>query len=381
MKRDDLRIALALSGGGVRAAAFHLGVLARLARDNLFEQITYLSTVSGGSLVTGLIYSIASRRWPTSAVFLNECLPKTYYYLTKTNLQSNFLMRAALKSYLLLLLQGRASVLSASLKGRWNITGTLQDLLTPPRWLINASPYESGKNWRFEKNKMGDYVLNYVENPPVDIAGALAASAGFPGFIGSLELKTADYTWFKYGVDKKTREPYAPKVKSVHLWDGGVYDNMGLEALYKEGREFEYRDEYNFLIASDAGKGIEVDEGSDPLRIIEIMMSQVGGLRARSLVNHFIKHKNSGVYLKIGNAAEYILKDSKQSPSERTACINASLSAAKVRAAANYETTLKKMTDEDFSLLFRHGWEVADYTLIAYCPGLFDHVEYKRPQF
>lgn len=52
-----MRIALALSSGGFRATVFHLGVLARLAKENQLENITYLSTVSGGSLCAGLVYA------------------------------------------------------------------------------------------------------------------------------------------------------------------------------------------------------------------------------------------------------------------------------------------------------------------------------------
>ena len=55
MKKEDLKLAIALSGGGVRASVFHLGVLSRLAIDDLLENITFISTVSGGTLVTGLI--------------------------------------------------------------------------------------------------------------------------------------------------------------------------------------------------------------------------------------------------------------------------------------------------------------------------------------
>ena len=64
MAENDLQIGIALSGGGVRAAVFHLGVLGRLAEDGLLEKITRISTVSGGTLVTGLIYSIAGNKWP-----------------------------------------------------------------------------------------------------------------------------------------------------------------------------------------------------------------------------------------------------------------------------------------------------------------------------
>ena len=44
------QIGLALSGGGVRATVFHLGVLARIAEDDLLESVSIISSFSGGSL-------------------------------------------------------------------------------------------------------------------------------------------------------------------------------------------------------------------------------------------------------------------------------------------------------------------------------------------
>jgi hypothetical protein len=45
--------ALCLSGGGIRSAAFCLGVLQALARDGLLTRFDYLSTVSGGGFIGG----------------------------------------------------------------------------------------------------------------------------------------------------------------------------------------------------------------------------------------------------------------------------------------------------------------------------------------
>jgi hypothetical protein len=47
----DGRTALCLSGGGVRSAAFNLGVLQGLARMELLDRFHYLSTVSGGGYI------------------------------------------------------------------------------------------------------------------------------------------------------------------------------------------------------------------------------------------------------------------------------------------------------------------------------------------
>src|SRR5690242_9816917 len=45
--------ALCLSGGGIRSAAFSLGVLQSLAQRHLLNQFDYLSTVSGGGFIGG----------------------------------------------------------------------------------------------------------------------------------------------------------------------------------------------------------------------------------------------------------------------------------------------------------------------------------------
>ncbi len=67
-----------------------------------------------------------------------------------------------------------------------------------PRWLINATCYETGKNWRFECFRMGDYVFGYSSNIDLPAADGVAASAGFPGLIGALALSTQRRRWFRY---------------------------------------------------------------------------------------------------------------------------------------------------------------------------------------
>jgi patatin-like phospholipase len=47
----DKTVGLAFSGGGIRSATFHLGVLQELAEHGLLKQVDYLSTVSGGGYI------------------------------------------------------------------------------------------------------------------------------------------------------------------------------------------------------------------------------------------------------------------------------------------------------------------------------------------
>src|ERR1700754_4088006 len=56
--RRDGQSALCLSGGGIRSAAFALGVLQALSRKGLLTRFNYLSTVSGGGYIGGWL-----QRW------------------------------------------------------------------------------------------------------------------------------------------------------------------------------------------------------------------------------------------------------------------------------------------------------------------------------
>jgi hypothetical protein len=83
----DKRYALVLSGGGVRATAFHLGVILRLAVDGQLERVRTLSTVSGGSLAAGLVFSRAGLAWPSSGKFVETVLPQARSALAEHSLQ------------------------------------------------------------------------------------------------------------------------------------------------------------------------------------------------------------------------------------------------------------------------------------------------------
>jgi choline dehydrogenase-like flavoprotein len=57
-------VGLAISGGGIRSATFHLGVLQTLARARFIPQIDFLSTVSGGGYVGAFLGRLFTRAVP-----------------------------------------------------------------------------------------------------------------------------------------------------------------------------------------------------------------------------------------------------------------------------------------------------------------------------
>ncbi|MFZ3138820.1 MAG: hypothetical protein WA126_15680 [Thermodesulfovibrionales bacterium] len=87
--------------------------------------------------------------------------------------------------------------------------------------------------------------------------------------------------------------------------------------------------------------------------------------------------KNKGVYLKIGNSSRYILEQAKLPKDTIDELTKSSLSNNEVIKAASKKTTLKKIDKDEFYLIYRHGWEVADMTLSANCPDLFSYRNYE----
>lgn len=377
-----MKIALAFSGGGVRATVFHLGVLARLARENLMGNVKTISSVSGGSLAVGLVFASTGNRWPGSAEYLHDVVPKIHTLLTKRNLQLTFVIKSIMFPWRLM--SGRASVLGDELERQWRIGGTLADLPISPRWIINATCYQTGKNWRFQRDVMGDYQTKYVTNPDFRLSNALAASAAVPGLIGPLIVRSRRHQWYEYSDDQW--KEISPEYKRLHLWDGGVYDNLGVESLFKPGEGF--REGTDFLIVCDASRplssGLRRSRWSPDYvrasrRLVDIATDQVRSLRARMLMDHFKHNPGTGAYLRLGLKTKHVY--SRAETSGVAMMKEPVLTDEEVVQASGMETTLRRLSHSEFSVLFRHGFEVANATLSTYCNDTLERLPRSIVQF
>ncbi len=384
-----MNISLALSGGGFRATVFHLGVLGRLSCENRMEEVRNISSVSGGSLCAGLVFSLNNMHWPASPAYLQEIEPAARRLLTSSDLQGALIKRALGNFWSLL--GTRADDLSKLIREQWGVQARLCELPLEPRWMINATCYETGKNWRFERSRMGDYRFGYTNNTDVPLADAMAASAGFPVLIGPLTLKTGGRDWFEYQEHKGDvedlaqaaqweKKPIEPRYAEVHLWDGGVYDNHGLEPFYDYDKSWYQR--FGFLIVSDAaGQAAETpyQKGFPALLRLctGIMMNQVRSLRTRAIIGRITSHPDDqGVFLQMGNTWQDIVKqpcNTRQAERLGHDC----LPVEQARQLASFATTIRRLSPDEYEALYRHGYEVADLTLNAFYQRYFDHIPYR----
>lgn len=397
-----MQTALALSGGGYRASVFHLGVLARLAREEQLENVTFLSTVSGGSLVTGLIFTLSGNTWPTSRQYLEKVLPAARKLFTTTDMQKSLLQ--SVSQNLFLLFGNRAQALSRLIQEKWGVTIRVKQLPASPRWMINATCYETGKNWRFEQFRMGDYQFGYSsDTDKVKLADAMAASAGFPGLIGALQLDITPMKWYEYTSDVKAGDEVSdspdkiqarktqPKTKlfsqKVHLWDGGAYDNHGLEGLhdFRTG----WSGKFEFLLVSDAAGRAGMEHYSPGAKAIGrlmtgIMMNQVRSLRTRAILERIQNHDDKGVFLQTGSSVKYILNNIQRTkdngayidevlrqPGFIDRASQDTLTQEQAEQAANFPTVIRRLEKDEFQLIYQHGFETANAILSSYYPQSF----------
>ncbi|MEU1371128.1 patatin-like phospholipase family protein [Streptomyces sp. NPDC005803] len=252
-------IGLALSGGGSRAAAFHLGCLRALHDRDLLDQIHIVSGISGGSLLaalwaygpkdftdfdslttdllrSGLQMDLARHAFtPTAAIRNLTSAARAGTRPLFTRRRDVTVARASNRTDAL------ATVLARKAFG----TKTLADVTHPGLdVVISATDLATTNAVRFGSAKSSCSRYGTITEP-VNVATAVAASAAYPALLPALERTFT----FQRGNERQQH--------TLLLTDGGVYDNLGLSVL-EPGRSLEYTDhvyDVPFIISCDAGTG------------------------------------------------------------------------------------------------------------------------------
>lgn len=122
--------------------------------------------------------------------------------------------------------------------------------------VIGACDLRTGTAFRFGDAKTASWQLGVLQEDPVSVALATAASAAYPIVLPALDRS---WTFVKDGKTRKHR---------VVLTDGGVYDNLGLQVL-EPGRNPAFSLHYfpcEYLIAFNAGADESLEQA--PVRFL-----------------------------------------------------------------------------------------------------------------
>jgi NTE family protein len=336
-------IGVCFSGGGYRAMIFHLGALWRLYEAGLLRTVDRISSVSGGSITAAVLGLKWNKLSFDPAHPQSDFVPEVVEPIRA--LASETIDAEAI--ILGVVGPGRVSDrVAAAYEEHLFGSATLQDLPDSPRFVINATNVQSGVLWRFSKPFMRDYRVGEVLQPTVPLARAVAASSAFPPVLSPVEMRL-DPTSFTPGSGVDLQRP--PFTTKVILSDGGVYDNLGLETVWKR---------YQTVLVSDGGGQMRAEEepksdwARHAYRILGVIDNQVRALRKRQVIDSFLTKARTGTYWGIRtNIADYGLADPLPCPFDRTTRL------------AEIATRLKRMDDEVQERLINWGYAVCDAAL------------------
>jgi len=327
---QEKRIGLSLSGGGFRAAGFHLGVFRKLQELGILWKIDLLTCVSGGSIAGAYI----ATRWGDDSV-----LDDLEEYLATKSIDIETTLGGIFNPF-----ESRTDALASSYEDDLFGSKVLDELKDGPRIYLNATNLATGNMFFFvagggDKSEMGEHELGVVDAPNFQISKAVAASSAFPPVYPPLKVKKKHYD--------------VPNVEYVGLTDGGVYDNLGVNPLLRATRN-----KLDYSITSDAGKPFELDEtptGSSVAVLkesINIMMEQVRGQQFQRLFwQHNAKAGPKPVWFSIDSNEGEIEEDDSA-------------------FASSISTRLKKLNKHEMAVLIRHGGALTEARLKKYSPEL-----------
>ncbi len=346
-------VALCMSGGGFRAALFHLGAARRLNELGVLSRVDTYSAVSGGSIFLAFLADRV-HPWPASGESVadwEERVARPFRGFTAHNLRTPPLMRRLLPWNWL---NESAAVEALQQRYRDRVTRlTLGELPDQPRYTFSATDMTYGVNWIFQKGRVGDYRAGYLRLAVgYPVARAVAASSCFPPVFPPMRagIEPEQLT----GGTERRGEERDKLVRDLRLTDGGVYDNMGLEPVWKSHRT---------VLVSDGGRTFDPALDKGPLlrlsRYVSLLDKQSSALRKRWIIASFKTGAMEGTYWGVGSHAAHY---DQEATGYSGAIVDAIISEVR--------TDMDAFSPAEAAVLENHGYLVANAAMQKHASGL-----------
>lgn len=222
-----------------------------------------------------------------------------------------------------------------------------------PRFIFSATDMSFGVNWIHERARIGSYQAGYATPPPSEwtLSRAVAASSCFPPVFDPLPIDlTPEQLTDGMAQDYPGRDEM---INRLRLSDGGVYDNMGLEPVWKD---------HAVVMVSDGGATLDFapDKGF-PRRLgryLGVQSNQAGSVRKRWLLANFEQDEMRGAYWGIGSARS------------RYGCEGGYRKELADQVISEVRTDLDYFSHAEQALLENHGYDLADAAITSHLPDL-----------
>lgn len=270
--QNTQRIGIALSGGGYRAAGFHIGSLRKLHELGVLPKTDVLSTISGGS-ITGAAYCLHQGSFEdfeqkvitalttksvicyvlTSWLFWRGAMPLVLLFLTAFFLPFTVLARFStvpllIFIFLVLRYQFKLLPLSKIIEKAYNeffcLEATLSDLCDQPELAIGSTNLQTSRHFTFSKRKMEDSTYASYAQP------ILFNGSNFPVARAVMASSCVPFAFTPVTIDQSFyQEPAQFGKIDPQLVDGGVYDNQGIHKITQANSSYAC----DIIVVSDAG--------------------------------------------------------------------------------------------------------------------------------
>lgn len=338
-----------LSGGGYRAMLFHAGAIFRMNELGFLKKLNRVSSVSGGSM-TAAALALAYPKFKYDAAGRVPVADLTSLFLKPVLDQANDSIDVGAAFGGINPFSSAAKEAAKSYEKNITKGAKLAQVTASPTFVFNATSLMTGAVVRFRSDYIADYHIGTMTGLDIPLAQVVAASAGFPPVLSPtvIDISSAKS-------DPKTAGPLArePFIKTAVLTDGGVYDNLGTETVWKRCRN---------IFVSNAGKPFGFEDNpkhnwlEQSLRIIDIVMDQAENLRERILAHAYEIEARKG--------AMWGLTSGLNKPAERPPM----LTPAEFDAAQAVPTRLTKFSKADQALLLKAGYAHAASRIRKYFP-------------
>lgn len=348
----DQRIALCLSGGGFRAALFHLGALRRLNELGVLSKINTIASVSGGSILAGYL-ATRLRPWPEDGAAIDgekwqQEIEQPFHQFVKHDIRTWPILKRILFPWNWLRPSTQALALQACYAKRLTPL-KLQQLPERPRFIFCGTDVAYGVLWVFAKDRVGSYEAGYVTpTPDWPLAQAVAASSCFPPIFAPMPIRLSPKESMR-GRNHQAK----PKIAGEGVTDGGLYDNLGLQSVEKLGT----------VLVSDGGAPFVAATPKDLFgrlnAYLEIMGKQAGSLRKRQLIADYCNERRAGTYWGISSAPSKYRADAEGYSKELAETV-----------IARIRTDMDAFSDAEIAVLENHGYLLTDVAIEVHAPQL-----------
>ena len=363
--RERKGIALCLSGGGFRAALFHAGAIRRLNELGVLSRVRTISSVSGGSIASGLLATVWTRLERVGDRFTNleSLFEQPLRAFCGSNIRNGPLLWGRLnpRNWPRLLSSAFSATDLLAVEYR-RLLGSVRLSALPdsPRFVFCAANLQTGVSFELSARSIGDYALGYAEPGPLTLAEAVAASSSFPFAFPPL-VRTMDVDAFSGGDPKAVAAGFRPGPR-VALTDGGVYDNMGLEPAWKT---------HATVLVSDGGTPFEIQARTRTWlvprlqRSFQVVANQALAVRKRWLISAYLRGVYGGAYWGLGTDPDEYRPPGGARP--------AGYSGRVIDRLRVVRTDLDRFSAAEQSVLMNQGWALAGAALGRWGPDLAIH--------